>query len=277
MCSCGVAACERVGKHPFARLAPNGLDDATTDPKLIREWWKKEPRLNVGIVLGEQAGMFAVDVDPKNGGDATWDQLEREHGPAGETRRSRTGSGGYHIFFLWPGFWVPNSVHKLGLGVDVRGDRGYVVAPPSRHEHGECYEWTCSGPAAPAPAWLLASVVPTARDAPEAPVRRTSSAHVRARASAYLRTKDPAISGRNGHGKLWQATLDVVQGFALDLAVARELLLTEYNPRCQPPWEEGEIDHKITDAAQKTARTPLPCSIRVAPATGGVRAAHGAC
>src|SRR5581483_928401 len=72
------------------------------------------------------------------------------------TARVRTGSGGVHLWLRVPtGVDVRNSAGRLGLGVDVRGDGGYVIAPPSRHPNCRCYTWDGPQPVAPIPAWLL--------------------------------------------------------------------------------------------------------------------------
>jgi hypothetical protein len=53
--------------------------------------------------------------------------------------RSRTGKG-WQLFFRHPGVTIPN---RAGIipGLDVRGDGGYVVAPPSVHPNGKQYRW----------------------------------------------------------------------------------------------------------------------------------------
>src|SRR5256885_13664451 len=80
-----------------------------------------------------------------------------------------TGSGGSHAYFAHPGSSVPNSAGRLGEGLDVRGDGGYVVAPPSLHGCRRPYRWASRSHVAtaarhlpPAPAWLveLASPAP---------------------------------------------------------------------------------------------------------------------
>jgi replicative DNA helicase len=69
------------------------------------------------------------------------------------------------------------------------------------------------------------------------------------RASAYLAKVPAAISGQGGHDNAWKAALSVVVGFDLDEASAYRLLASEYNPRCSPPWNERELQHKVRDAA----------------------------
>jgi hypothetical protein len=95
---------------------------------------------NIGIVTGAASGIVVIDVDA--GGEETLARLEREHGPLPPTVMARTGGGGRHIYFRHPGVPVKNDVKKrLAPGVDIRGDDGFVVAPPSLHKSGNLYEW----------------------------------------------------------------------------------------------------------------------------------------
>ena len=70
-----------------------------------------------------------------------------------------TGGGGWHYLFRHPGADVRNSVGRLGAGLDIRGDGGYVIAAPSIHVSGRPYKWTralAQSPPAELPTWLLA-------------------------------------------------------------------------------------------------------------------------
>lgn len=136
-CSCGAAECGSVAKHP--RIA-GGLKSATTDQAQIERWWQQWPRANVAIRTGEVSHLVVVDVDPGHGGDASLDRLIDEHGCLPDGRVVRTGSGGRHLYFLHPGGVVRNDAgRRLGRGLDIRGDGGYVIAPPSRHASGGRY------------------------------------------------------------------------------------------------------------------------------------------
>lgn len=151
-CSCrDGAVCKSAGKHPILK---GWQDRASTSGADIEEWWSQRPRAGVGIATGEQSGLFVLDVDPDNGGLATLAALERAHGPLPYTRTIRTGSGGKHLYFNWPGGAVTNSAGKLGPGLDIRGNGGQVVAPPSRSNKGD-YVLSVDAPVVDAPAWLL--------------------------------------------------------------------------------------------------------------------------
>lgn len=157
-CSCGDPTCGSVGKHPRTK---NGLRDATTDEPTIRRWWAKWPDANIGIATGAESGVVVLDVDANNGGEQSLLELKARHGPLPETVQAITG-GGRHVYSRHPGgeVRIRNVVRVLGLpGLDLRGDGGYVVAPPSRHASGRQYLWELSSdpadvPLAPLPAWL---------------------------------------------------------------------------------------------------------------------------
>lgn len=101
-CSCGRADCHSAGKHPFAPLARNGAHSATKDVERIRSWFETHPRLNIGIATGAASGIVVVDIDPRNGGDGTWEaMLERNGATEPETARAKTGGGGTHLLFRY--------------------------------------------------------------------------------------------------------------------------------------------------------------------------------
>jgi hypothetical protein len=146
-----VFPCEPDGKRP---LTYNGFWDASADPRRVEAWWSRWPEANVGIPTGERSGLLVLDVDPGAGGPESLAALERTGGPLPRTTRTRTGGGGMHVFFRYPeGETVRNSAGRLGPGLDVRGEGGYVVVPPSRTR--SAYEWLDRAPLAQA-TWLLA-------------------------------------------------------------------------------------------------------------------------
>jgi hypothetical protein len=103
---------------------------ATADPATIAAWFQDAPTAGVGIATGADSGIVVLDVDPRHGGDDTMADLERRHGVLPDTWHCQTANGGSHLYFLHPGGAVGN---RAGIrpGVDVRGDGGYVVAPPT--------------------------------------------------------------------------------------------------------------------------------------------------
>jgi len=104
------------------------------------------------VPTGKKSGVVVLDVDVDDGGLESLTKLERAGDPAPKTARARTGGGGIHIYFRNPkGTEIRNSAGLLGPGLDVRGEGGYVVVPPSRTQ--DPYEWIDRSPPAEA-SWL---------------------------------------------------------------------------------------------------------------------------
>lgn len=140
-CSCGRPQCGNAGKHPRVRT---GFKEATLDPEQIAEWWTQWPDANIGIATGQASGIIVIDVDPRNGGEYSYDALVEEIGAMPETARVQTGGGGWHQWFRWPAGVDRLKPRPLGPGIDIKADGGYVVAPPSRHQSGKLYDWEAS-------------------------------------------------------------------------------------------------------------------------------------
>ena len=145
-----VFPCEPGAKRPLTR---NGHWDATTDSRVIERWWKRWPSANVGIPTGKKSGVVVLDVDIDDGGLESLAKLERTGAPTPKTAKARTGGGGIHIFFRnLRDTQIRNSAGLLGPGLDVRGQGGYVVVPPSRTQSS--YKWVDSSSLAEA-SWLI--------------------------------------------------------------------------------------------------------------------------
>ena len=132
---------EERGKRPKTR---NGFKDATTDAAQVKAWWQQWPNANIGIATGKRSGGIVVidlDIDEDKGIDGyhTLEDWQRENGYFPDTWTAITGRGGYHLYFRSDA----EVRNRAGIidGVDVRGEGGYVVAPPSIHSNGNRYEW----------------------------------------------------------------------------------------------------------------------------------------
>ena len=122
----------------------HGFQNATTDPNQIEEWWGGNPNYNIGIASGQMSGGIVVvdlDIDKEKGkyGNETLREWESEHGQLPDTCRTITGRGGYHLLYR-ADRKILCSINEE-KAVDIRGDGGYFVAPPSIHENGNRYEW----------------------------------------------------------------------------------------------------------------------------------------
>ena len=135
-CTCGNAKCKSPGKN--LRTA-HGFKDASKDTDFITAWWQQWPAANVGIATGPVSGIIVVDVD--QGGQI----MELLFGVLDHTifstKRSKTG-GGTHYFYKYPTTAkISISASQLAKNIDIRGDGGYVIAPPSKHASGNNYSW----------------------------------------------------------------------------------------------------------------------------------------
>jgi hypothetical protein len=242
------------GKIP---TTPHGCKDASTDAAIIRDWWTREPLANIGVATGPESGIFVVDLDGDFELPFALQNLPR-------TVTSKT-CRGRHLFFRYPsGRRISKRARIGGLPIDVRGEGGYVVAPPSVHPSGAVYRWIDGpddAPLAEADQRLLDLI-----DPPKPGATNGSSSHSRAspktssrvldRAAKYLDKIPGAVSGCGGHGQTYTAAVAMVYGFDLGIDAAFALLWGHYNPRCQPPWTEKELRHKIDDANTKPHDKP---------------------
>ncbi len=146
-CACE-SPCSSAGKHP---RTPNGFKNATTNRKKIEGWWKKWPDANIGVHTGKASGFIVLDIDKEHGGEDSLRELERQFGQLPRTREQRTGAGRHLLFSNQ----TLSNRSRVKPGLDMRGNGGYIVAPPSAHICGSRYQWTNENPIAEPPSWLL--------------------------------------------------------------------------------------------------------------------------
>jgi hypothetical protein len=137
-------------------------------PEIERDF-RRWPEAGVGVPTGLVNRIFVLDADTVEGhgvdGLKGLRALEAEQGLLPETLMAQSPSGSIHRYFNWPGVRgveIRNSVGKLAPGVDVKGDGGMVVAPPTRTKKG-VYRWINDLPIADAPRWLVRLTVESRR------------------------------------------------------------------------------------------------------------------
>jgi hypothetical protein len=231
VCSCGKKDCKSPGKHPVFQCAPHGVLDATTDPSSIAQWWALFPDSNIGIATGSISGLVVIDIDPGHGGEDAWQNLENANETIPDTWWVETGSGGFHIYFTDNSGDIRNSASAVGPGIDVRGENGYVIAPPSKHISGGDYNWselynpqTVKHPAS-IPDWLMS---------------RVSSN----RSRSFQRTGPTPIPDKitEGGRNMWMASIaGTMRRRGMSLEAVEAALQIENRMKCTPPLDRQEV------------------------------------
>lgn len=225
------------GKRPLVAWREFQQRRATEDE--IRQWWSEWPAANIGIVTGAISNVVVVDVDGPEG-----QQTLRTVNPIPVTWRSTTGRG-EHLWFRHPGFEVQNFAKKAP-GLDFRGDRGYVVAPGSRHRSGVEYRWTIppeEAELADPPRWLFELLAkPITKDAEQS------------EAKWWLRLLQGAKEGERHDALLRIAGHYLGIGREPDEV---EALLLEFARRCTPPHDPKDVIQVVRDLAGKKRVTAV--------------------
>jgi len=149
-CHAGVNCTQKPGKHPMLNKWQHR---ASTDETQIRKWFSGTRPRNIGILMGAASGLVAVDCDST---EAMQEALKRG---LPETLTVETGRG-YHFLYKHPGGRVGSGTKILkkvmpDLPLDIKGDDGYIVAPPSLHISGKRYQWAREQEPSPLPQWIV--------------------------------------------------------------------------------------------------------------------------
>jgi hypothetical protein len=252
-CTCGEADCSSPGKHP---LTPHGCLDATDDETVIQGWAEQAPTANVAIATGRASGVWVLDVDGAEGLEGLA-ELERTNGALSPTARARTGGGGEHLFFATSDGEVRCATGLGGLRIDVRGEHGYVVVPPSCHVSGEDYEWAVSPEECPpirAPGWLQEFVRSGRIGSTIVPGSNTGT--VITMLADDLGEADGVPEGNRRSELCRLVGHHITRGNPADDVEAAALVWAD---RCQPPLPAAEVRGVVRDLnARSNARTTAP-------------------
>lgn len=218
-----VFPCRAHGENAKRPYTTNGFHDASTDPDQIEAWWGEHPDAMIGMPTGTAIGEFVLDIDPGKGGQDSLDHLAMIHGPLPDTKIVLTGGGGVHYYFTMPDFDLRNSAsdERLGNGVDIRANGGYVIVPPSNHPSGGVYQDELSeDPIVPAPSWLLSLL----REQVKAPAPPIGDVIPEGQRESTLLSLAGSMRRRGSSPKAIAAALHVE------------------NERCQPPLATSDIE-----------------------------------
>jgi len=256
-CDCGNVACKHPGKHPLGAVNPHGLTDATNDLDVLRARLAQCPNANIAAATGEAAGFWAVDIDPRSGGDKSFDELEARHGNIPSTLAVATGGDGFHLYWRYPkGVDIRSKAGVIGPGIDQRANGGSIILPPSRHASGKHYDWIWIGsddealdivPSRPAlaPIWLVTAALSRPQvDKTLFPkmVPKSHSHRDREQRNHFSGSQDdggPISSGQRNVELASKAGAMRRAGFTQDEILVALLKLNA--DRCSPPLEEQEV------------------------------------
>lgn len=232
----------REGKSPAEkwRELQAGIPQFTHD-RWYGEQGDHRENYRMGFLTGQthhgQWKLLVIDLDEKDGasGSATWDAWigEHDYGVDPETWRARTGGGGQHLYFKYPADLTVKTTKYPHLGLDIRADGGFIMAPPSTHPNGKPYTWEFDPfetELADAPQWLL-DKLETTNAAPRPPAARPETAP--GAADAFGRAND-------GREDLMHRMI-----FAVIVSMYRESPIQV---------SEGEATRRMTEAYEAYAR-----------------------
>jgi energy-coupling factor transporter ATP-binding protein EcfA2 len=221
------------GKIPLVEWKEYQTRLATEDD--LRDWlekgWGTDPTDGIGVVCGKISGIVVLDVDDPN--DLPQGEVYKR------TRIVITPRGGRHYYFKWPGFEVPNTTRLSGHKWDIRGDGGYVVAPPSPGYNFEGEHYVMPEDFPPLPQELLpqrvslpsgqreSSNIPEGEEIPEGQRNDTLT---RLLGDYLAQNRQPLL-----------ATCRTLEQYRDVASVMGARFLCETNKRCRPPLPEREL------------------------------------
>lgn len=217
-----------------------------TTGELYAWFGKMGKNRNLAIVTGEISNLVVLDFESKEAAAEAWKNMGASTNCISVTRR------GLHFLFRHAGVPIKNAVKVKNQNIeyDIRGDGGYIMAPPST-VNGHTYRWhegfeICSPDDLPVfnPDWCPQDKNTSRVEIAEDDVFKRIS-----RARAYIARIPGAISGQNGHDATFRVACKLIHDFALQPAEAFPLIL-QWNSTCLPPWSERELLHKLHDAAK---------------------------
>lgn len=193
-CECGDAECveggpshKHVGKHPCPKAWQKKASD---DPDTVRDWWRRAPQRNIGLVMGGEGRLVALDVDGPDGR-ASLAELEAKHGTLPATLSSASGrdDGGEHRIFRLPAHLDLAKIknRKFLPGLDVKANNGQIACAPSEHNTGRIYTWTVRVEVAEMPEWLYAAMCMASTTPTSAPTPATKSRPLAPNTTATVR------------------------------------------------------------------------------------------
>jgi hypothetical protein len=228
---------------------PNGFKNATANNEQVANLWRRKPEASIGIPTGSPSGFIVLDVDTDKGGDASLTVLDERIGGLPPTMTARSGSGGIHLYYKVPeGVEIRNSAGRLGVGLDIRGEGGYIIAAPSPHPSGGTYQWTSFEEPAPFPQALIEIL--------NSPQHKPIETDYAPRRTALGGTVIPDGERNERLFKIGCALWG--KGEARDFTDLHHQLLDVNARRCVPALDDAEVAKLVANIAARYARgTPI--------------------
>lgn len=207
-----------VGKNKIPLISWKKYQTERATEKDIEEWWAKWPDANLGVITGKISGITVIDVEA--GGDIS---------KFPSTSIIRTGGGGYHLYYQYsPGFENKTRVFPL---TDIRGEGGFVVAPPSVHSSGQKYQVQERRTLAPFPVELFGGKKEKVNDWAEI-IKGVNEGSRNANAAKIAGKLLKAFAPNDWEGSVW-------------------FILAKWNSGNVPPLSEYELRNTFKSIAKK--------------------------
>jgi len=255
-------------KHPCVKWKPF-QKRLPTDGEL-EEWFQRWPQAGLAVVLGPVSNLVAIDVDGPEADEVLIARLGEEP----KAPKVLSGSGKphrHHFFFRHPSVLTNSKFTPWHEKLEFRGNRGIIVLPPSIHSSGNQYRFAPGQSFAEMPLpelppaiveeWIVKSLRRRGRSAQAKP-SATAPCTVKLDADPslqkvrkYIAQLPAAIEGQGGDKLTYTVACRLVIDFGLDPEQAMPLL-KEYSERCDPPWSDAELWHKLEKAAEKADENP---------------------
>jgi hypothetical protein len=239
---CAIFPCQPRGKNPVSR---DGFKAATTNIRHIETWWSTGPDCNIGIATGTPSGFWVLDIDGDEG-EVSLRKLEEVNGPLPSTVEAITGKGRHCYFRIGEHGPVGNSAGQIAIGLDVRGEGGYVLAPPSVHPSGRAYAWSVDSAKdfAEAPDWFYALI-----NANDTGGKGKPLAHWHETLTKRIADGTRNVTLTSVAGKLIREGVDVI--------LVYDLLTCVNIARCAPPLPDDEIKTIVQSVMTKHLQANL--------------------
>lgn len=223
-------------------LTPNGFYDASNDIHQLTRWDEEFPGCQWGTPCGSESGYFVLDVDAKYGGLDTLASLEVALSfSRDETYSVRTPGGGVHLYFSWPATDSGALRNRVGIapGLDIRGQGGYVIVPPSQG-----YVPANTHAISPCPPALLAYI----REKTRRPEPKAGGAQA------------PEIVLAGGRNNYLTQVAGRLRRLGFEEATVLAALRAENEQKCDPPLEDYEVARTASSVCRYDPSDPIALS-----------------